>query len=197
MGKAEDGDTAGISREHTLLISASGLVTITGGKWTTYRKMAEDTIDQAATLAGLEERVSVTKTLHLHGFHPTADAFGDLQEYGADAPDIQALIEDNPAYAEPLHPNLAIVRGEIVWAARNEMSRTVEDALARRTRALLFDARASIEVAPVVAALLAEELGHDDSWAAEQVVAYRTLAAGYLMDGVDLPKPNSATATSG
>ena len=181
VGQAENGETAALSREHTLLISPSGLVTITGGKWTTYRKMGEDTIDQAATLAGLDERPSVTRDLHLHGFHPTPDAFGALRAYGADAPDVKALFTQDPRYAEPLHANLPYRKGEVVWAARHELARTVEDVLARRTRSLLLDARASMDAAPEVAALLAEALDRDEAWQASQVAAYRTLAQGYLM----------------
>ncbi|QXD16109.1 glycerol-3-phosphate dehydrogenase/oxidase [Rhodocaloribacter litoris] len=174
-------ETAEISRDHTLHIARSGLVTITGGKWTTYRKMAEDTIDQAAVLAHLDERPCVTKTLHLHGWHVNTAAFGPLAEYGADAPGVQMVLKERAGWDTPLHPRLPYRRGEVVWAARHEMARTVEDVLARRTRALLLDARASIEAAPTVAALLAETLGRDEAWQARQIADYETLARGYLM----------------
>ena len=177
----EDGKTSEISRDHTLHISRSGLVTITGGKWTTYRKMAEDTIDQAATLAQLEDRPSVTKDLRIHGYHQHADQFGALEDYGSDAPRIQSLVRSDERLAEPLHPEYVACGAQVVWAARHEMARTVEDFLARRTRMLLFDARASIEMAPPVAALLAEELGRDDAWQKAQVADYRALAEGYLI----------------
>ncbi|MEM6783523.1 MAG: glycerol-3-phosphate dehydrogenase/oxidase [Bacteroidota bacterium] len=176
-----EGGTAALSRDHTLHIAPSGLVTITGGKWTTYRKMAEDTIDQAATLAGLPDRPSPTKTLGIHGAHANAQAFGDLRNYGSDAPGIQALARENAGLGEPLHDRRPTIAAQVVWAARREMARTVEDVLSRRTRELLLDAQASIEMAPTVAALLATELGRDDAWQAQQVEAYVALARDYLI----------------
>ncbi|MEM1128564.1 MAG: glycerol-3-phosphate dehydrogenase/oxidase [Bacteroidota bacterium] len=178
-----EGGTAALSRDHTLHIADSGLVTIAGGKWTTYRKMAEDTIDQAATLAGLDDRDSVTKNLHIHGYHQNARTFGFLQQYGSDAPAIQELMRQEARYAERLHPERPVVGAQVVWAARHEMARTVEDVLSRRTRELLLDARKSIEMAPTVAALLAEELGRDAAWQQAQVDAYTELAQSYLLSG--------------
>lgn len=180
---SEDDETASISREHTLHISASGLVTIAGGKWTTYRKMAEDTIDQAALVADLEDRECVTKSLQIHGYHKNAAQLGPLSVYGTDGSEIRALMREEPRLAEPLHAAHEVVAAQVVWAARHEGARTVEDVLARRTRMLLLDARASIDMAPKVAALLAEELGRDRSWSEEQVEAYTRLAHGYLVPG--------------
>jgi glycerol-3-phosphate dehydrogenase len=179
MGEKEN--TAAISRDHTLHISTSGLVTITGGKWTTYRKMAEDTVDQAAVVAHLDERPCVTKDLNIHGFHRNAANFGDLAVYGSDALGLQDLLRKNPVYETRLHPHLRTVLGEAVWAVRHEMARTVEDFLARRTRALLLDARASMAAAPQVAACMAAELGRDAAWQEDQVKQYLALARGYLM----------------
>lgn len=179
VGSGEEGDTAAVSRDHTLHISSAGLVTITGGKWTTYRKMAEETVDQAATLADLEERPSVTRQLHLHGYHQQADTFGPLAPYGSDAPRIQALMSERPALAEPLHPERSVTGAQVVWAARHEMARTVEDVLSRRTRTLLLDAAASVAMAPRVAELLADELGHGTDWQEEQVAAYTARAEQY------------------
>ncbi len=181
VGNGQNGGTASLSRDHTLHIDRSGLVTITGGKWTTYRKMAEDTIDSAAVVAQLEERPSVTKDLRLHGWHDDDASLGDLAGYGADAEALRHVLAEQPGWDQPLHPKLPYRRGEAVWAARREMARTVEDVLARRTRALLLDARASIEAAPIVAALLAQELGRDAAWEKAQVAAFETLAAGYLL----------------
>jgi glycerol-3-phosphate dehydrogenase len=172
--------TASLSRDHTLLISDAGLVTITGGKWTTYRRMAEDTVDQAATLAGLDERPCVTRNLHLHGYHAHAERFGELAHYGSDAPAIRDLFGEDPRWAAPLHDAFPIRAGEVVWAARHEMARSVEDVLARRTRALLLDARAAVDVAPTVARILAEALDQDAAWADGQAVAFAELAAGYI-----------------
>lgn len=173
--------TSSLSRDHTLHVGKTGLVTITGGKWTTYRKMGEDTIDMAATLASLEERPSVSSKLHIHGYHKNADSFGVLAQYGSDAPAIEALIHDDERYAEPLHSSRSTRAGEVVWAVRKEMARTVEDFLSRRTRTLLLDARVSMEMAPAVAALMAEELDHDEAWQRNQVEEYRTLAEGYVI----------------
>lgn len=175
------GETSSISRDHTLHIAESGLVTITGGKWTTYRKMAEDTIDQAATLAALDDRPCVTDHLQIHGAHDNADTFGDLRDYGSDAPELQALMRDEEPLAERLHPGRPVRAVQVIWAARHEMARTVEDVLARRTRELFLDARAAIDMAPRVAALMAEELHRDEVWQHEQVESFTQLARQYLL----------------
>ncbi|WP_103021111.1 glycerol-3-phosphate dehydrogenase/oxidase [Salinibacter altiplanensis] len=181
-----NGDTSDISREHQLNVSESGLVTISGGKWTTYRKMAEDTIDRAARHAELVQRPSNTDDLRLHGWHQDADRFGDLALYGADAEALQDLMEDRPALREPLDERLPIRGAQVVWAARHEMARTVEDVLSRRTRCLLLDAQASIDVAPTVAKLMAEERGLSASWAEDQVDTFTEVASTYLMPSLSM-----------
>ena len=173
--------TASISREHHLTISRSGLVTITGGKWTTYRKMGEETVDQAAVVAGLDPQETRTRDLHVHGWHEPGPSTDPLSVYGSDATAIRALVQNDPELGRPLHPRLPYLGAEVIWAAREEMARTVEDVLARRTRGLLLDARASIEMGPVVAQLLAQELGRTPSWVEEQVREYTWLAKGYLL----------------
>jgi glycerol-3-phosphate dehydrogenase len=173
-------NTASLSRDHTIHIDASGLLTIAGGKWTTYRHMAEDGVDHAATLARLPEKPCVTRNLNVHGFHRQASHFGPLAVYGSDALLIQDLVRADPSLATPLHHALPYSAAEVVWAARVEMARTVEDVLARRTRALFLNARAAIEMAPETARLLARELGRDDRWQAQQIDDFRTLAQGYL-----------------
>jgi glycerol-3-phosphate dehydrogenase len=178
--KSGDGKlTAALSRDHTIHIDASGLLTTTGGKWTTYRNMAEHTVDQAADLARLAERPCVTRTLNVHGFHTHADRFGELGVYGSDALEIQELIRATPSLGRPLHAELPYTRAEVIWAARHEMARTVEDVLARRTRALFLNARAASAMAPEVARLMAEELGWDAARQAADVAAFTALAAGY------------------
>jgi glycerol-3-phosphate dehydrogenase len=177
------GNTASLSRDHTIHIDPSGLLTIAGGKWTTYRHMAEDCVDHAATLAQLPEKPCVTRNLNVHGFHRQADNFGALSVYGADALLIQDLIRVEPALAAPLHPALPYCKAEVVWAARIEMARTVEDVLARRTRALFLNARAAMAMAPETARLLGRELGRDEAWQTQQVAAFRALAEGYLVPG--------------
>ena len=171
--------TAALSREHTILVSRSKLVTITGGKWTTYRKMGEDVIDQAAGVAGLPTVASRTAELKLHGW--TEDARGQEWEgvYGSDLRAVQAIADENRAMEELLHPNLPFRRAEVVWAAREEMARCVEDVLARRTRALFLDAKASREAASITAQLLARELNRDATWEQEQVKQFGGLAERY------------------
>ncbi|HLY19671.1 MAG TPA: FAD-dependent oxidoreductase [Bryobacteraceae bacterium] len=174
------GNTAALSRDHTIHIDPSGLLTICGGKWTTYRHMAEDCVNHAAMLGRLPEQPCVTETLHLHGFHPSAGEFGALRVYGSDAPLIREIMAAQPALAEPLDPELPYTGAEIVWAVRHEMARTVEDVLARRTRALFLNARAAIRMAPRAAELMADELDQDGRWEARQVESFVALARGYL-----------------
>ena len=171
------GSTSAISRDHIIRISQAGLITVTGGKWTTYRKMGEDCVDQAAKLGLLEKRTPRTANLHLHGYtEQTTGAFADV--YGSDLAAIQQL----PGANNRLNPALDVTEAEVRWAAKHELARTVEDMLSRRSRSLLLDARASIAAAPKVAALLAEELGKDAAWAQAQQQSYEQLAAGYLLN---------------
>jgi glycerol-3-phosphate dehydrogenase len=171
--------TAALSRDHTIHFDASGLLTTTGGKWTTYRNMAEHTVDQAADFARLAERPCTTRTLNVHGFHSSAERFGALRVYGADALGIQEVMRDTPSLAAPLHAQLPYTGAEVVWAARHEMARTIEDVLARRTRALFLNARAAEAMAPEVARLMGSELGWDASRQAAEVAAFSELARGY------------------
>jgi len=180
--KSGDGKlTAALSRDHTIHFDASGLLTTTGGKWTTYRNMAEHTVDQAADFARLAERPCVTRTLNIHGFHSNAERFGALSVYGADAAAIQELMRDSPGLAAPLHPNLPYTGAEVVWAARHEMARTVEDVLARRTRALFLNARAADAMAPAVARLMAGELGWDAARQSAEAASFSKLTKTYQL----------------
>lgn len=176
-GDAES--TAALSRDHVILISDSGLLTITGGKWTTYRKMAHDAVDQAETIAGLDRRPCQTEHLQIHGWTRQEAPRPGLKGYGADAAAIEALVEADSKLGELIHPELPAIRAEVVWAVREEMARTVEDVLGRRTRSLLLGARASAEAAREVAELMALELGEGGEWVEGQVAAYRELAARY------------------
>ncbi len=181
VSKGGGKNTAAISRDHTLMIDPSGLVTITGGKWTTYRKMAEDTIDEASVVAGLDTRPSVSENLRLHGWLKNKSAADPYPDYGSDAPSLKKIAKEKEGWDKPLHPRLDDRPSQVVWAARSEMARTVEDVLSRRTRALLLDARASIEIAEDVAKLLADELGRDKAWVKNQTEQYTELAKGYLL----------------
>jgi glycerol-3-phosphate dehydrogenase len=176
--------TASLSREHVLQSDRPGLLTIAGGKWTTYRAMAEHCVDRAAALAGLPRRPCATPHLPLHGSpQDTPERYGPLHVYGADASAVQALQRGDPALAAPLHPDLPYTGAEVVWAARRELGRTVEDVLARRTRALFLNAAVAVAVAPRVAELLAAELGRAAAWQSAQVAAFAELARGYRLGG--------------
>lgn len=174
-------NTAALSREHTIHIDNSGLLTLTGGKWTTYRNMAEDCVNQAATLAQLDDRDCVTRNLPIHGALAPTEALGHLTVYGSDAEAIRELKANDPALAEPLHPELPYVGAEVVWAVRHEMAQTVEDVLARRTRALFLNARAAQAMAPRVAELMARELNYNTEWQRNEVERFLQVAAGYLV----------------
>jgi glycerol-3-phosphate dehydrogenase len=178
---SETGSTAALSREHTLIVSNTGLVTITGGKWTTYRPMAEHTVDKAIDVGGLSRSTCPTRDLKLHGYQeqPEDPPFG---AYGSEAAEVRKVLAEQPGWDRLLHPDLPYRAGEVIWAARHELARTVEDVLARRTRALMLYARASIEVAPLVAELLAGEFGFDERWQQDQVRKYTELANGYLLN---------------
>jgi len=173
--------TAAISRDHTILISNSGLLTIAGGKWTTYRKMAQDAVDQAQTMAGYEERPCKTEHLQIHGWTKQIIPEPSLGVYGADAPAILEIVRKEPALAGKLHPELPCIGAEVVWAVHEEMARTVEDILSRRTRALLLSARASIEAAPRVAELMARELNRNESWQNQTLSDFTQMAKGYVL----------------
>ena len=175
----QSGKTAALSRDHAIHIDESGLLSITGGKWTTYRHMAQDCVDQAATLANLPDNPCRTASLSIHGADSNAATFGTLSLYGSDAPAIRKLIKDDPALGNPLDSELPYVAAEVVWAARTEMARTVEDVLARRTRALFLNAKAAIRMAPKVAAMLAKELSKDACWQADQINHFSETARGY------------------
>jgi glycerol-3-phosphate dehydrogenase len=178
--KSSGRKTAELARDHLILVSDSGLVTITGGKWTTYRRMAEDTVNTAIARGKLPDRECVTPTLPIHGAMEVD--FEDAQHYhGSDAVKIRALGAENPEWSGQLHPRLPYLRAEIIWAAREELCMTVEDALSRRTRSLLLDARAAIDCAEPVARMLAGELGRDGEWQRQQVEEFKGLAAGYLV----------------
>jgi glycerol-3-phosphate dehydrogenase len=179
----DEANTAALSRDHTITISKSGLLTIAGGKWTTYRKMAEDCVDHAILLARLTERPCATRGLAIHGCHQEAGDKGSLAAYGSDASKIGELVRVEPELGDPLHPALAINGAQVVWAVRQEMARTVDDVLARRTRAVFLNARAAIAMAPTVARLMARELTRDESWQQKQIDDFKQIAAGFLVEG--------------
>jgi glycerol-3-phosphate dehydrogenase len=177
--RGSGGKTSALSRDHVIHVDESGLLTITGGKWTTYRHMAEDCVDNAITLGRLRDEPCRTRDLHIHGYCEDAEKFGDLDVYGADAENIRALAAEKPELAAQLHPALPVIGAEIVWGVREEMARTLEDALARRTRALFLNARAAMAMADAAAGLMAAELGTTHAWATEQIAAFCQTAGQY------------------
>jgi glycerol-3-phosphate dehydrogenase len=173
--------TALMPRDHTIIVSDSGLVTITGGKWTTYRKMASDVLDKAVTVARLEKRSCTTARLKIHGWTNVIDKNDPLHFYGNDAAYIKDICKENKTLSELIHPSLPNIKAEIIWAVRNEMAMNVEDILARRTRLLFLDAHAAIESANIVASLMAKEMNKDADWIQQQINDFTALAKQYLL----------------
>jgi glycerol-3-phosphate dehydrogenase len=185
LAKPETGNkvTKEISRGHRILISVSGLITIIGGKWTTYRKMAEDTINNAIMLGGLAERECITQHLPVHGYRMDIDPYSDpMAPYGLDKEKVLAIEEENKRWQGMLSEKLQIRKSQVAWAVRYEWARTVEDVLARRTRALFLDARESIRVAPEVAKLMSRELDKNRRWEKKQVQDFLNVAKNYFFE---------------
>ncbi|MEJ6982258.1 glycerol-3-phosphate dehydrogenase/oxidase [Pedobacter sp. P351] len=178
---AASGNTKDISRSHKLLVSNSGLITITGGKWTTYRKMAEDTVDEAIKTAQLNPVACSSESLRIHGA-TTRISLCHLAIYGTDQEGIEDLIRATSELGTKLLPGMPYLCAEVVWAVKNEMARTVEDVLARRLRVLFLDAKAAITMSPVVARLMSAELGFGKEWEYEQIESFKALAANYLIE---------------
>lgn len=180
---SDAGKTAALSRDHTIHIDSAGLLTIVGGKWTTYRHMAEDTVNHAITLGKLEDVPCKTRTLRIHGYtEPQSDLADAMGVYGTDAKHVRALASQDAELAKQLDPSLPYIGAQVVWAAREEMARTLDDVLARRTRALLLNSRAAVRMAPAAAKLLARELGKDQAWIDAQIQTFLDLAAQYHVE---------------
>jgi glycerol-3-phosphate dehydrogenase len=175
--------TKEVSRSHKIIVSETGLISITGGKWTTYRKIAEDIMDKAISVHNLPKSDCKTEHIAIHGNQKTSalDRENHLYIYGTDISEILQLQKNEPELKEKLHPNYEYTMAEVAWAVRYEMARTIEDVLARRVRLLFLDARAAIESCEKVGDLIAKELGYDDTWKQNQIVAFKTLANGFLL----------------
>ncbi|MEP6747378.1 MAG: glycerol-3-phosphate dehydrogenase/oxidase [Bacteroidota bacterium] len=178
--KADSKKTAELSRDHVITIAPSGLINILGGKWTTYRKMAEDVINIAAINNMLSTKECITASLPIHGAQPTSDYNNDNYYYGTDQSAIEALAVKDPSLNEKIHERLPYTKAAIAWAVQEEMCMTVDDALARRTRALLLDAKAAAEAAPLVAALMARLLNKDEKWIRDQIAAFKKISIHYI-----------------
>jgi len=173
---AEGKKTKEISRGHKILISVGGLITLTGGKWTTYRKMGEDVVDVAARQAKLAEKESVTSTMKIHGYMEGVDRSDPLHWYGSDRGQIDEMITGDASMGELISKKLDIIKAQVVLAVRKEMARTLEDCLARRIRAIQLDAEEAVRIAPEAASIMATELGKDRQWVSEQVESFTRVA---------------------
>jgi len=171
--------TKEVSRRHKITLSPSGLLTIIGGKWTTYRLMAEETIDKAIKAGYLKRRKCETSNLRLTESSERISS-SRLHIYGMGLSEIEKLIIDKPELGLPVDSRLPYSRAEIIWICRNEMPMTIEDILARRTRALFLDARASFDMASVVAQLMGDEFGYGPEWENEQIESYGKLVQNYI-----------------
>ncbi len=180
--KGVDGKTKEISRKHKIVVSSSNLVSIIGGKWTTYREMGEDVVNKLAILASLPKKKSITKSLHIHGYKQNIDFQNYLYFYGSDMNGIENMISSNPELSDWISEDLKINKAQVVWAVKKEYARNVEDVLSRRTRALFLDAKESIRMAPIVADIVAKELGYDSEWKAEEVQKFTELAQGFILN---------------
>lgn len=180
--QSDEMKTKEISRSHKLIASESDLITITGGKWTTYRIMAEETVDMAIGRKGLQFKPCVTKKMKVHGSMKITDRSNWMYVYGSDRDAILALEKENPAFAGRLDKEFDFTVAQVIWAIRNEMAMTLDDVLARRIRILCLDARKSMEIAPKVARIMAAEMGKDESWIEQQVAEYTAIARGYILN---------------
>ncbi|PCI11694.1 MAG: FAD-dependent oxidoreductase [Flavobacteriaceae bacterium] len=177
-----NGKTKEISRKHKVVVSKTNLVSIIGGKWTTYREMGEDVVNKLASIAKLSKVKSVTENLHIYGYKQNVDFNNYLYFYGADKKEIEILISNNPELGDWISKDLKINKAQVVWAVRNEYARNIEDVLARRTRALFLDAKESMRMAPTVAKIMANELGYNKEWETHQVQKFKELTQGYILN---------------
>lgn len=178
---AEDGNkTKEISRSHKIFESKSGLLTIVGGKWTTYRKMGEDLVDKAELKNGWLPISTKTKHLKIHGYKKEVNQDDYLYFYGSDEKDVLELAKED-GMGDFISNSLKVIKAQVIWAVKHEMARTVEDFLARRTRCQLLDARESIKMAPQVAAIMATQIGQDIAWQTKQVKDYEKVTLNYIL----------------
>ena len=179
--KKEGKSSKEVSRSHKIIVSDHDLITITGGKWTSYRRMAEDTVDKAIEMGKVEKRKCVTRKLKIHGWRPNPNLADHMYVYGSDEPSIRKMINENPALGERLSEKYGYTVAEVLWAVREEMAQTVEDVLARRVRLLFVDAREAQNVARRVAEVMAEEMGKDKTWIDEQVESFVNVSNNYIV----------------
>ncbi len=179
--------TKEISRSHKIFISKSGLMTMIGGKWTTFRKMGEDLVTKAETVNGWSRTRSQTRKLRIRGYVDSPDMNDPLYVYGSDKDGLMELVKNGHNMGDILSESLQVIRAQVVWAVREEMAVNVEDVLSRRTRCQLLDAGESLRMAPEVARIMAQETGRDDQWISEQAAAYREVTLNYMPGSSNAP----------
>ncbi|GAA0877822.1 glycerol-3-phosphate dehydrogenase/oxidase [Algoriphagus jejuensis] len=172
--------TKEISRSHKVIVSESGLVSLTGGKWTTFRKMGEDTLEYYPKVTGLTIADSTSKDILLHGFTKSIPD-GHWAVYGSNAKLIQDLAKADTSLAEKIHPDFPNIMAEVVWAIRHEMAIKVEDVLSRRVRMLMLDAQAALDSAKKVADLMAVELKKTPAWIEKELADFQQVGEKYLI----------------
>lgn len=183
LAKIHTGEsTSKIARNHVISLSTSGLLSIYGGKWTTYRKMAEDVIDQAILSHNLPKEKCKTEHLKLHGYEVNLSPEDPLSTYGSNLPLLHSIMKEDKSYSDLMHKDLPYQMGEVVFAVRYEMARRLEDVLSRRTRSLLLSTKASLEIAHRVASLMAKELGMPKEWVDTEVKTFSLLAKNYTLN---------------
>lgn len=180
--KGDGKKTKEISRSHKIIVSQSGLFTLIGGKWTTFRRMAEDLLKSVEKSKNWQRTKSQTRNFHIHGYQSEIDRNDALYFYGADKMLLNELCSKNIGYQNLISEKLQLFEVQVYWAVHNEMARTVEDVLARRTRCILFDSRESVRIAPVVAKIMANELEKDAEWVDSQVRSFEELSKNYMLD---------------
>ena len=174
--------TKEISRHHKVMISTSGLITVIGGKWTTYRKMAEDTVDQAMLIGQLKASPCTTHNLPIFGYDESLNLTEDtLAVYGIEKQALLDLEDEIPVYGELISESLPLKASQVIWAVRHEMARTLEDMLARRVRGLFLDVNESLRIAPQVAQIMASELNESPDWIINQLTEFKAIARHYQL----------------
>jgi glycerol-3-phosphate dehydrogenase len=177
---SDNNKTKEISRSHKIITSKSGLLTMIGGKWTTFRKMGEELVDAAENRLKWNSIATKTKHLKIHGYTNDLNLENSLEYYGSDAEKILNLADQEEMH-ELLSMPLNIIKAQVVWAVRHEMARTVEDFLARRTRCQILNAEESVKMAPKVASIMANEMGYSKKWEVEQVTSYTKVTSNYIL----------------
>lgn len=171
--------TKEVSRHHKIVVSTSGLVSVLGGKWTTYRKIAEDAVNTLQMVGGLAERKCNTESLPIFGFDPLINWNNPLHCYGTEASKVQAL--DTKEGNKSLSEKFYITKNQIQWAIQEEMAQTLEDVLARRTRCLFLDAYETERIAPVVAKIMAQIQNQNQAWIDHEIKVFKSIIKNYQL----------------